>query len=111
MWISSLNMDGGVGKKMQEGGSGMGHRSCKKVVQVGKKNARRWPCPEVITGSDGSSVFGTASANSSTPHRSETITNRNKPKTLVSTMEALVAVDGIILLSYQLRSSEADKLF
>jgi len=118
MWISSLNMDGGVGKKMQEGGSGMGHRSCKKVVGW-EKNARRWPSPEVITGSDWSSVSGTTSANSSTPHRTETSTKHKQVPTkqaqvtslLVSTMEALVAAADVILLGYQLRSPKADKLF
>ena len=30
---------------------------------------------------------------------------------LVSTMEALVADDGVVLLGYQVRSPEADKLF
>jgi hypothetical protein len=96
----------GLGKKMQEGGSG-------------KKNSKRRPCSEVITSSDGLSVSGTTSANSSTPHRTETSTKHRQVLTkqaqvtslLVSTMEALVADDGVILLGYQLRSPEADKLF
>jgi hypothetical protein len=91
MWISSLNMDGGVGKKMQEGGSGMGHRSCKKVVGW-EKNARRWPSPEVITGSDWSSVSGTTSANSSTPHSTETRTKYKQASTETSPSHLTVRV-------------------
>jgi len=97
----------GLGKKMQEGGLGK------------KKNSKKRPCSEVITSSDGLSVSGTTSANSSTPHRTETSTKHKQVPTkqaqvtslLVSTMEALVAAADVILLGYQLRSPKADKLF
>jgi len=56
----------GLGKKMQEGGLGK------------KKNSKKRPCSEVITSSDGLSVSGTTSANSSTPHRTETSTKHKQ---------------------------------